>query len=251
MAGEFLSSGAMGWYLTTTDHDRESCGCGKEALVCPGTSVSAPAAIVTRPPDRSWSYLIHWTRRQSGAWPDQEEEAYLDELLFDFARTDRSPLAALIRIVRMQRIVATRRLIRGAFRVVCFTQRHLSELARRHVFRSHQQRWDFEPYGICIDRDWLIDRKARPVIYGDDLTWHRLSPDERPFFQRRKTRPTPTGQQISWSDEWEWRHMGDVDLRSLPASRGLVFVPSDQAAGVIARISRWPVTVISAEQQET
>ncbi len=206
--------------------------------------VPAPASIVTPPADESWTYLVHWTRRQSGRWPDQDEEAYLNELLFDFCRADRSALAALIRIVTMQRILATGRLIRGGFDVVCFSQRCLDEWAQHRTFRSHQHRWDFELYGLCIDRQWLVDRNTRPVIYGDDVTWERMSAEERPFFQRRETQPSPRRKPIRWSDEKEWRHPGDLDLRRLPASLGLVFVPTDDAARKIAQISRWPVTIL-------
>ena len=141
------------------------------------------APIVAQPAEDSWDYLVHWTRRQIGPWPDQCEAAYLDELLFDCERADRSALAALTRILASQRIVATHRLTRGAVGVVCFTARRLPELLQFRAFRRHHRRWDFEPYGICVERRWLERRGARPVIYGDDQLWQQLSTADQPFFQ--------------------------------------------------------------------
>ncbi len=78
---------------------------------------------------KNWSYLVHWTRRQAGPWPDQSEQDYLRQLLFDFPAADRSARAALQRILTTQRIVATNRLTRSpvawsACRNGAFTNSH-------------------------------------------------------------------------------------------------------------------------------
>jgi hypothetical protein len=135
----------------------------------------------------------------------------------------------------MQRILATGRLSRGAENVVAFTERELQEFADLRVYRRHLRRWDFEPYGICIDARWLQQRGAAPVIYGDEDDWQRLSADQRPFFQP-KTK--------AWIAEREWRVIGDVDLRPLNPPLGFVFVPDSDAAAQIAVYSRWPVTIV-------
>jgi hypothetical protein len=87
------------------------------------------------------------------------------------------------------------------------------------------------------------------VIYGDDRTWQQLSTAERPFFQLRISRSGRGAERIDWTLEREWRHIGDVDLRRLPSSAGLVFVPTHEAARQIAALSRWPVTVLEPTRQ--
>jgi hypothetical protein len=140
--------------------------------------------------------------------------------------------------------VASSAAIRGQARVVSFTAAGLWSLAELRVFRPHRRRWDFEPYGICLRRDWLTARGARPVIYGDDETWQSLAPCERPYFQRRATRTAGRRGTIHWPVEKEWRHVGDLDLSSLAPGQLACFVPTRQAALRLATVTRWPVFVL-------
>jgi hypothetical protein len=188
--------------------------------------------------------LSHCTRQQAGPWPDQAAEDYLDDLILARGDTQHSALAALKRIVRTRRLVATGRTIRGSAPVVSFTDVPLAELDRLRVFRPHRGRWDFEPYGICIRRDWLIQRGTRSVRYGDEALWQGLLAAERPFFQLSRTRPRRGNRTIDWTVEREWRHVGDVDLRCLAPDEGLLFVPTEVAAYELAAVSPWPVTVL-------
>jgi hypothetical protein len=187
-------------------------------------------------------YLFHWTRRQVGAWPDQTELDYAREILSGCFGS-RSAAATLRRIVAMRRLIATSRLTRGPVNVVSFTARPLQEFASRRQFRSHQMRWDFEPYGVAIARQWLEQRGARPVIYGDEATWRDLSPALQPYFQLSHTRGRGRAA-MDWTSEAEWRHIGDVDLSDLPTADGFVFVPDGEEAEQIATVSRWPVVVV-------
>lgn len=203
----------------------------------------APAVPAAPPLPRQvpWPYLTHTTRRCDGPWPGQSERDYLDDLLLARAAADHSALAALERIVRQRRIVASGRAIRGGAQVVSFTSAAPDELLQLRTFRVHRHRWDFQPYGICIRRDWLAGRGARPVYYGDQRLWQRLPPSERPFFQRRQSRGPRRRPPENWTVEREWRHPGDVDLASLPANAARLFVPTDAEADRLAPISPWPV----------
>jgi hypothetical protein len=118
-------------------------------------------------------------------------------------------------------------------------------------YRQHRHRWDFEPYGICINRDWLYDRGSREVIYGDDATWNDLAKNSRPFFQKRMSRPNTNGDMIDWSVEHEWRSLGDVPLAELSANDALVFVRTIEEAQRIAEFSRWPVVSLDQHNEET
>ena len=151
-----------------------------------------------------------------------------------------SALHALSRIVSQQRLIGSADCIRGGYPVVSFTAVPLPQLAKRRIYRRHLGRWDFEPYGLSIDRDWLIDRGAQPVIYGRQQDWPGLTQQQRPLFQLCQT----TDGKVDWTEEQEWRVLHSLDLRHLPADRGLVFVPTESAADQIAAISRWPVTVL-------
>lgn len=180
------------------------------------------------------SFLCHWTRHCDGPWPDQSYEQYLQQRFLD-PWHDRSALSSLRRIVSMQRILATKRLNRDSARVVAFTKRSLADFASLRVYRPHLRRWDFEPYGICIDAQWLHRRGTAPVIYGDDCVWQHLSAQQRPFFQPGTA---------NWAAESEWRHVGDVDLSQLAPQEAFVFVPHRDAAAQIALYSRWPVAIV-------
>ena len=251
IAGSFQDKGAVGWIVWNGRVDEDT-----STLLRPsGASVAVVAhqdatetppsesvSIQSLPPADDWQFLTHWTRQRHGPWPDQAEQDYLDDLIL--ARSDHSALAALCRIVHRQRLIASGRSIRGGFRVVSFTAVPLAELCHLRVFRTHRGRWDFERYGICIRRDWLEQRGARPVQYGDDDLWAATAPDDRPFFQLAKTRSRSGSAPIDWSVEREWRHVGDVDLSDLPPDAALLFVPTEAEARQLARICRWPVTVV-------
>jgi hypothetical protein len=137
-------------------------------------------------------------------------------------------------------LIATSELVRGGVPVVSFTATPLSEMGRLRTFRSHLSRWDFEPYGVCIRRDWLQTCGARPVQYGDDSLWSRLPSEERPFFQKTESR-TARGKPVDWTAEREWRHVGDVPLDEIPHDAALLFVPSRAEAELLAALSPWAI----------
>ena len=159
--------------------------------------------------------------------------------------TDRSPFAALLRIMRQKCLLASARLIRGSVPVVSFTAVSLSELNRLRVFRPHRGNWDFEPYGICIRRDWLIKRATRPVRYAGEQEWSELADDERPYFQKHASL-TKAGAVWDWTAEQEWRHCGHLDLRELSAVDGFVFVPTESERQRLSTVSPWPVKILAS-----
>lgn len=194
--------------------------------------------VVPFPDAGHWDLLTHTTRSCPGPWPGESFESYADCLFESNAGADHSAFAALRRIVQQRRLIASDRTIRGEHRVVSLTARALADLPSLHQFRSHRTRWDFEPFGICIRRDWLRNRGARPAIYGDNANWQAMSETDRPFFQLAGEDSV-----IDWSVEQEWRHVGDLDLTALPADDAFLFVPNFEAAKSLSSISLWPVTL--------
>ncbi len=239
-ADRLMEQGAVGWLLwDMSGHENEASVVAAPFGEGPRHK---PAAIVSQPPDEPWRFLTHCTRRAQGRWPDQLEQEYLDELILGEPTRDRSSLATLMRIIGTRHLLAAGATIRSGTEVVSFTEANFAELARMRQFRAHRARWDFEPYGICIDQHDLKMQGTRPVAYGNDELWDRLADAERPFFQKSANCEQ---EGVDWRREREWRHPGDIDLDAIPSSSGLVFVPTQAEAQHVARVSRWPVTVVN------
>lgn len=232
VASELMDLGAIGWYLRGESQP--------PTFPLEGASGSRPPAPVIPRLARQSGFFTHCTRGAPGPWPDQTEEDYLDELILGNPAEDRSSLSALVRIVTMQRLLATNCAIRGGSKVVSFTAATLDSLSEMRRFRPHRGRWDFEPYGISIDKAWLRSLGARKVIYGQDSTWDSLREEDRPYFQKVRTEVGG----VDWRVEQEWRVVGDVDLSRLPPHKAVVFVPTPAEARHVAGLSPWPVCVV-------
>jgi len=240
LADQLMELGAVGWFVF------DAAGQSDDAAPPPWpearTADRRPAPVISLEDLPDWPFLTHCTRRRHGPWPNEDENEFLDDLILDRAGADHSALAALWRIVRSRRLIASSDMVRGDTSVVSFTAVPLPEIHQLHAFRSHLGRWDFEPYGMCIRRDWLERRSARPVVYCDEHAWSDLAVEDRPFFQKKDSR-TPSGRLIDWTIEREWRYIGDVPLDEIPEDAALLFVPSESEAEQLAAISRWPVVV--------
>jgi len=205
--------------------------------------------IVPFPPPDQWVFLSHSTRACPGPWPHQSFCDYADSLLDELPDADHSASATLARIVAQRRVISSPQSNRGQHPVVCLTEVPLMELPLLRQYQVHRTRWDFEPFGVCVDRDWLQSRGARPVIYGDEATWLQLSDADRPYFQLCPAQVESSGDpgpKTDWRIEREWRHVGDLDLQHLPRDKGLVFVPTFEVAMRLAGISPWPLTLAPA-----
>jgi len=229
----------------------ELAGAGSEGnrrLIADGFTTASPAlwdasgalpmegdASLATPPDRPqtslervprWQdaplvrpVLFHFTRACPGPWPGQSRWEYLEQLRGGGPSGRREAHATLSRILGTQRLIASGRLIRGGFPVVCFTECALEQLAPLHRYRRHLLRWDFEPYGLALDRAWLEAQGARPVRYLPASQFPSLPESERPWFQRHE----PPG--CDFTAELEWRLQGDLDLSTLPNDAIRVIAP--------------------------
>ena len=184
-------------------------------------------------------WLLHWTRASAGPWPGESSEDFLDALILRTQTANHSAVTTLLRILSEGFLRASAEGIRGSSPVVAFTGVPLHEFRQRRVFRKHRHRFDFEPWGIAIRRNRLMDLGVRPVIYGDDEIWNSLNSDERRFFQK-----ATSGGATNNSDEFEWRAIGDVDLSHLSRTDVCVFVDSIEAAQLVSFHSPWNVIVV-------
>lgn len=231
---ELQSLGAVGWWLFV-----EHVSNVLESPPATGTMETCPTIADLPWPDGE--YLVHWTRRRDGPWPDQSDEDFIDDLLLSREAVSHSAFAALSRIVQQQRLLPSAAGIRGDVPVVSFSAKSLSELTKQRTFRAHRGRWDCEAYGLCIRREWLQARGAKPVLYGDDALWEQLSPSEQPFFQLKTTRSRGGAKTIDWSQEAEWRVPHDIDLSEAGRDDLRLFVPTQAEARQLAATSPWPV----------
>ncbi len=227
-----LEQGATGWWLpaSSTQTHRQAPPAPHRAQ----TLKQIPYADICQR-----KFLIHWTRPRSGPWPDQTESEYLRELLFRSPSRGHAAIDSLNRILESQRLLGTAELTRDTTPVVCFSHLTLATLSQQKVFRPHLNRWDFLPYGIAFDTQWLEHQSARPVIYADEHHWNELPPADRPFYQRHSAES-----RVDWRIEQEWRATGDLDLRQVPADAAIVFVGQADDLPNISPACRWPVVVM-------
>ena len=253
VADQLLQAGSVGWWLSRPQTSEQVAN-----LAALSTERGMPSQTNDQPETGGFKaidvpkinfheikkqpFLIHWTRRRVGAWPDQTQDEYLDDLIFRSTRRRRNEYAALCRILAARRILASNRLTRDRREVTCLSDMTLKEMVSKRVFRSHLSRWDFEPYGIAFKRNvFLRQFGALPVIYGGEAEWQSLDADQKPYFQMRKTQ----GDKIDWQEEKEWRVLGDVDLNRVGPQDAVVFVGRASEVATIAELSIWPVVVLS------
>ena len=154
--------------------------------------------------------LAHFTRAVDGPWPGQTRGEYLEDLWYGGMRARRDGEAALRRILNMGTLQASSRLIRGGHAVVSLTAAAPERIGELYRYRAHLVRWDFEPWGIVFDRDWLVEQGARPVHYVPGSSFRTLSTEERPWFQKHE----PPA--CDYSVEEEWRVLGDLNFAAAP-----------------------------------
>lgn len=224
--------GAIGWWL-----------CPKKETGDSGSEFPTPIDPILLTPTEipTGEFLLHYTRRRVGPWPEQSRNEFLDDLIFSDCQKQRDELAALGRILTTRRLIGSNELTRDQRPVVCFSEIPVAELEAHRVFRPHLGRWDFEPYGIAIDRQYMQHLGAAKAIYANERDWEDLPSHQRPFFQIR----TSSNQKIDWQVEQEWRIVGDVDLEKIPRDLAFVFVKNNSDVKSISRLCRWPIVVLS------
>lgn len=162
------------------------------------------------------NHLIHWTRSSHTPYPDETSASYYDDIISSYSYP-RSAFCSLKRISSQERIRASSRFIRGGFEVVSFSDSGLAESLSLMRWRRRYVYYNFEPYGVAIPKKYAGQAGLKPVIYGKKSDYDSLKEADRPYFQTGKSNAA------DWTPESEWRHVGDIDLASLPDD-GLRFV---------------------------
>jgi len=244
---QWLDQGAVGWVVLQRPEDQLTSFSRCQLANSPSTrrvgpsptgsfqtliQFCVPASRLWTNNSPSWPYLAHCTRGSTGRLPQESEAAYFDRLWQAGSVHPSHPLLTLVRILREQRLRGTTWLTRGNLPSISLSAVPLKQLLSRRHFQSHLGRWDWEPYGLLFHQMYL--HQARQVIYGRHSEFRQLSEEDRVYFQ-------PVDSKYDWSQEREWRVLGDLDLRSLPVEAVTVFVRSRLEAVQLARESRFPV----------
>ncbi len=237
---QLISSGAVPWYLYREIEDSETDDSSSEtesdARDSPRNRWQTLASFAAE--NNLNEYLIHWTRRNKGPWPNQSENGFIDDLIFGTTSANHGKLQTLARILASKNLIANNQITRDNTPVVCFSEITVDELPELRRFRSHLGRWDFETVGLAIKRDVLTSLGARPVIYGDEPVWEQLAAHDRPYFQKQSSGS------IDWTQEREWRLTGNLDLAQLATTDAFVFVENENESRLASELSRWQVVVI-------
>lgn len=165
-----------------------------------------------------WNYLTHYTRAAYGPWPGETSAEFYNSIYGSCNSYPRSACATLKRIVSEQKIWASYYHIRGGHKVISFTELSPKEAIKLIKWRPRYVRWNFEPYGIAIDKEYAQSIGIRPVIYDSSENFCKLSDNDKPFYQN------PGDKGGDWKPEKEWRHCGNLDLSQIPARKILLLV---------------------------
>ena len=202
--------------------------------------VSIPPATVLDLPQwyKEGEYLSHFTRAIDGPCSNESQFVWHKKLVRLDPHSLHTAERVLFKIAYEQKLRASSATIRGGYKVVSFTSVPLFGWPQLTKFRSHKRRWDFAPYGICINQACL-SKKVAKVRYGNEGTWQGLTESQRPYFQAK-------GKKIDWTVEQEYRHIGDLDLSTIPQESAIVFVATDADRDFIQPFSLWPVMLFDS-----
>jgi len=169
-------------------------------------------------------WLIHWTRAAQGPWPGEKAWEFYRDLIDHPERYVRSARDTLMRMLLEGIIRGSSWKIPGGERSVSFTSLPPKAAVALMRWRKRFVRYSFEPYGIAIRRDVLVNLGARPIRYAQRGNALR---DEGLFVQS-------PGEKGDWTREQEWRIRGDMALDDLKASDFIVVVPEARDAEDLA-----------------
>ncbi len=236
-----LDRGAVAWLVHDAKHPVFLNHCQRTTPFC-----QVPIFPVTLLPSSHSPFLVHCTRARRGAWPDQSPSQFYDELLIQPWESPPSTLQSLMRILQSKRLLATLHLKSGTTPTVSFTQRSLRELITARTFESHLARWDWEPYGIMVRREWLAAAGCRPVTYLRKDEIKQVTTDDLPFTQPYDESKGTERKGRDWRVEQEWRLPDDLRLHQISFSDAIVFVKHHWEAKLLSTVSQWPVCYTDA-----
>lgn len=154
---------------------------------------------------------------------------------FTSSESDEGAFTNLCNIVDHRGIRGGTASIRGGYPCVCFTEAPLNSLPGGFVNPAAYSR--YSPFGIILDKHYLFDLGARPVIYGPAEEFHMLPGDMRWRHMRYEPTSSPPTD-FTWERDWRLR------VEELPIG--------PDVAGIVVPGEEWGQRLVDAheEQQE-
>ncbi len=206
-----------------------------------GTYLPIDPSTISPIDGKTWNSLTHWTRSLSGPWPDETKYDFYRSVAESDEVYSHSALATLENILRSGVLCGSAQKIRGEFKVVPFTDLSPCEAVKLMRWRARFVRWNFEPYGIAVDRDCARSIGIRPVIYARPADHANLPDEDKPYFQNMGERGG------DWKPEREWRYHGDVRLSAIPASKMKIIVRRPSEIDQIQHLTSSEVISLTTE----
>lgn len=184
-------------------------------------------ATKTLPP---WNHIAHWTRTRIGPWLGERKKDYFTRLLNSQDKYPGMAFDTLLNIIEEKRIRSSSEKIRDNTGVIGFSEATPAQVLNLMRWCPRQVNWNFEPYGIAIEREYAIQLGIKPVIYGSNSDYELLPDSDKPFFHGRGR------EKIDWSREQEWRHLGDLDISNIPRDKITYFVWQEREARILRNL---------------
>ncbi|MDP8205772.1 MAG: hypothetical protein P9L92_03830 [Candidatus Electryonea clarkiae] len=169
-----------------------------------------------------WHHAVHWTRSTYEPWQGETKSQFYSDIVSSDSKYARSAFRTLMNILKERRIRATSWRMPSSTPMVSFTAAHPSSFVPIMKWRKRYVRPSFEPYGIAFERNSLLKSGAKPIKYDSPENLKTLNSRERLFYQATSDKGN------SWSEEKEWRLVGDYSFDFEDNAQMIVFVMSDE-----------------------
>lgn len=179
-------------------------------------------------------YCIHWTRSSQRPWPNESPAEYYRDVISS-TRYPRNAFDTLTWILTSGTLIASSRHMPQKAATVSFTYQSLRQCLGMMRWRARYHEMSFEPYGIGITLARISEARIYPVQYGNGTS----ATNETSWLTQS------IGLKTDWRQEQEYRHLGDLDLNTIPDSDKIVFTRfKSEAAEVEKRfgLQALPVT---------
>jgi hypothetical protein len=181
--------------------------------------------------EERWDYITHWTRTHHGPWPGESHYDFYSRLVNSRSRYPNSAVNTLKNMMAKKKIYASSKRIRKSIRCIGFSDLEPKSMLKWMRWLPKRVNWNFEPYELGI----------KQVIYGHDDTYDGLPENLKPYFQSRGTKD------VDWSEENEWRHIGDLDLSKIPPEDLIFLIWREGEADLLKKITAGEVVALSVD----
>ncbi len=161
----------------------------------------------------NWNYITHWTKTCHGPWPGEPRSSYYSRLVSSGNEFPNQAANTLMNIISEKKLRASANWMREGRSAIGFTESAPAQALSLMRWRPKRVNWNFEPYGLAIDKKTAKALGIRPAIYGDQQKYETLADEDKPYFQFQG------GVDVDWSLECEWRHLGDLNLGDIPEDK--------------------------------